>query len=197
MGKDGGVANTNILWHAGKLMALEEGHMPFEVDPRTLDSHGYVTEYRGRVTAHPKIDPDTGEMVWFGYSTGETPLNATVSYGVTDVAGNVVRRDDFQVPYSSMVHDFLVTGDHALFPILPLTGSLQRAMSGGPAYAWEPDKGARLVRWTLDLSDQTNQIGPSALLGHRYTVAAARAQPAGSFNGMQPSASRTSPSDQT
>jgi Ti-type conjugative transfer relaxase TraA len=40
-------------------------------------------------------------------------------------------------------------------------------------------------------------VGPSALLGHRYTVAAARAQPAGSLSGMQPSASRTSPSDQT
>ncbi|HEY5107495.1 MAG TPA: carotenoid oxygenase family protein [Caulobacteraceae bacterium] len=221
MGKDGGVANTNILWHAGKLMALEEGHMPFEVDANTLESRGYVAEYRGRVTAHPKIDPRTGEMVWFGYSTGDMPLNATVSYGVTDAAGKVVRRDDFEAPYSSMVHDFLVTGEHALFPILPLTGSLQRAMSGGPAYAWEPEKGAfvgvmarnasvetirwfetkacyvfhpmnaweadgkiyadvmeyetaplfpntdgsrnkdggaRLVRWTLDLLDQTNQI---------------------------------------
>jgi hypothetical protein len=41
------------------------------------------------------------------------------------------------------------------------------------------------------------QTGLSALLGHRYTVAAAMAQPAGSFSGMQPSASRTSPSDQT
>jgi carotenoid cleavage dioxygenase len=221
MGQDGGVANTNILWHAGRLMALEEGHKPFELDPLTLESRGYVDAYRGRVTAHPKLDPDTGEMVWFGYSTGESPLNATVSYGVTDAAGTVVRRDDFEAPYSSMVHDFLVTKGHVLFPILPLTGSLQRAMTGGPAYAWEPqrgafvgvmardaevaairwfetqacyvfhpmnaweadgkifadvmeyetaplfpnadgsrnpNRGARLVRWTFDLSDTTNQI---------------------------------------
>jgi carotenoid cleavage dioxygenase-like enzyme len=139
---DGGVANTNIVWHAGRLLALEEGHKPFALDPLTLDSRGYAEDYRGRVTAHPKIDPDTGEMVWFGYSSGETPLNATVSYGVTDAAGKVVRRDDFEAPYSSMVHDFLVTQGHVLFPILPLTGSLERAMTGGPAFAWEPDKGA-------------------------------------------------------
>src|SRR5439155_11805181 len=31
---------------------------------------------------------------------------------------------------------------HALFPILPLTGSLERAMTGLPPFAWEPEKGA-------------------------------------------------------
>src|SRR5665213_714311 len=142
LGQDSGAANTNIVWHAGKLMALYEANKPFELDPLTLESRGYVDQYRGRVTAHPKIDPDTGEMTWFGYSTGEMPLNSTVSYGVTDAAGKVVRRADFEAPYSSMVHDFMVTKNHALFPILPLTGSLQRAMTGGPAFAWEPEKGA-------------------------------------------------------
>jgi carotenoid cleavage dioxygenase-like enzyme len=36
----------------------------------------------------------------------------------------------------------MVTQNHVLFPILPLTGSLERAMRGGPAFAWEPTKGA-------------------------------------------------------
>jgi carotenoid cleavage dioxygenase len=40
-----------------------------------------------------------------------------------------------------MVHDFIVTANHVLFPVLPLTGSMERAMKGKPAYAWEPDKG--------------------------------------------------------
>ncbi len=143
-GKDGGVANTNIVWHGGRLMALEEAHKPFELDPITLQSRGYVDEYAGRVTAHPKIDPKTGEMVWFGYSAGDMPFSNTVSYGVTDAKGRVVRRDDFEAPFSSMVHDFLVTDRYALFPILPLTGSLERAMRGGPPFAWEPDKGSHV-----------------------------------------------------
>ena len=41
-----------------------------------------------------------------------------------------------------MVHDFIVTENHMLFPVLPITGSMDRAMKGQPAYAWEPDKGA-------------------------------------------------------
>ena len=36
LAKDGGVANTNIVWHAGKLFALEEGHRPFALDPESL-----------------------------------------------------------------------------------------------------------------------------------------------------------------
>ena len=58
--------------------------------------------------------------------------------------GQVVRRDNFEAAHSSMVHDFLVTRRHVLFPILPLTGSLQRAMAGGPPFAWEPDKGSHV-----------------------------------------------------
>jgi hypothetical protein len=57
-----------------------------------------------------------------------------------------------------------------------------------------PARGSSLLREESGLNEHQ---GPSALLGHRYTVAAARAQPAGSLSGMQPSASRTSPSDQT
>ena len=155
VGKDSGVANTNIVWHAGRLLALEEAHKPFELDPVSLESRGYVEQYKGRVTAHPKIDPETGEMTWFGYSVGAGWFSKTMSYGVTDANGVVRRREDFEAPYSSMVHDFLVTRRHALFPILPLTGDLMRAMRGGPAYAWEPDKGAHVGVMARDAGVET------------------------------------------
>src|SRR6201989_1412773 len=65
---DGGVANTNIIFHAGRLLALEEAHLPTEIEPGTLATRGYQN-YQGRIagtfTAHPKIDPKTGEMVFF------------------------------------------------------------------------------------------------------------------------------------
>lgn len=125
-------------------MALEEGHMPTRLDPATLDTLGYAEPYKGRVTAHPKIDPVTGEMVWFGYGVGDMPFSTGMSYGVTAADGTVVRRDDFQAPFASMVHDFMVTQNHVLFPILPLTGSLERAMTGRPPFAWEPEKGSHV-----------------------------------------------------
>ncbi|MGY3408631.1 carotenoid cleavage dioxygenase-like enzyme [Bradyrhizobium sp. GM5.1] len=141
---DGGVANTNIIFHAGKLLALEEAHLPTEIDPGTLATRGYHN-YHGRVagsfTAHPKIDPVTGELVFFGYNAAG-PLTPALSYGSIDASGKATRFERFEAPYASMVHDFIVTENHVLFPILPITGSMERAISGRPPYAWEPDKGA-------------------------------------------------------
>ncbi|MGH7075631.1 MAG: carotenoid oxygenase family protein [Stellaceae bacterium] len=145
VGKNGGAANTNIVWHAGKLLALYEATLPFALDPETLAPGGYYdfagAFKDGRFTAHPKLDPETGEMVFFAYSAGGF-FSKTMLYGVIDKAGKLTRLDKFEAPYSAMVHDFLVTRHHVLFPILPLTGSMERAMSGKPAYAWEPGKGA-------------------------------------------------------
>jgi carotenoid cleavage dioxygenase len=107
VGVDSGVANTNIVSHADRLLALAGAHRPFELDPITLESRGYVEQYRGRVTAHPKLDPATGEMIWFGYSVGDRPFSNTVSYRVTDAEGRVMRRDDFEANFSSIAHDFL------------------------------------------------------------------------------------------
>jgi carotenoid cleavage dioxygenase-like enzyme len=141
---DSGVANTNIVFHAGRLLALEEGHAPIEIEQGTLAARGpcnYGGGIAGPFTAHPKIDPVTGEMVFFGYNaTG--PFTPTLSFGSVDASGIVTRFDRFEAPYASMVHDFIVTANHLLFPILPITGSLERARNGRPPYAWEPDKGA-------------------------------------------------------
>ena len=142
--RDEGVANTNIIFHAGRLLALEEGHPPTEIEPGTLGRRGYCN-YGGGIagpfTAHPKIDPVTGEMVFFGYNAGG-PFTPTLSFGSVDASGAVTRFDRFEAPYASMVHDFIVTENHLLFPVLPITGSMERAMAGRPAYAWEPEKGA-------------------------------------------------------
>src|ERR1700722_14329586 len=146
IGKESCVANTNIVWHAGKLLALEEGHQPFALEPHTLKSLGYVP-YAGtaqRFTAHPKIDPETGELVFFGYMAGEGFFSDKIAYGVVDKTGKVTRLDTFTAPFTSMIHDFFVTKSYVAFPVLPLTGSMERAMNGGPAFAWEPDKGSHI-----------------------------------------------------
>jgi carotenoid cleavage dioxygenase-like enzyme len=141
---DSGVANTNIVFHAGRLLALEEGHAPIEIEPGTLAARGpcnYGGSLSGPFTAHPKIDPVTGEMVFFGYNAAG-PFTPTLSFGSVNASGMVTRFDRFEAPYASMVHDFIVTENHLLFPILPITGSMERARNGRPPYAWEPDKGA-------------------------------------------------------
>src|SRR5882757_8748774 len=46
---DGGVANTNIIFHGGRLLALEEAHLPMEIEPGTLATLGSCN-YGGGIT---------------------------------------------------------------------------------------------------------------------------------------------------
>jgi len=140
------LANTHVVWHGHRLLALEEMHGAFEVDPQTLMPLGYQRfggKLEGPMTAHPKIDPVNGEMISFGYSTGG-PLTADMRLDVIDRDGKLLRSEHFMAPFPSMVHDFVVTQSHIIFPIFPLTGSMDRAQRGLPAYAWEPDRGTHV-----------------------------------------------------
>ena len=143
---DTGVANTHVLAHAGRLLALEEAHLPVRLDAIDLSTVGtedFGGALSGRFTAHPKRDPSTGQLVFFSYSaTG--PLSAGMSWGTVEADGCVSRFEIFESPYCSMVHDFGVTASRIVFPVLPLTGDLERAQRGLPAFAWEPGRGAFL-----------------------------------------------------
>jgi carotenoid cleavage dioxygenase-like enzyme len=145
------IANTNIVWHADRLLALEEAHAPFMLDPANLMPSGpdggyetYGNKLCGPFTAHPKLDPETGEMVFFGYSA-KGRFTKEVSIQTVDKAGKITRAEILEAPYSSMVHDFAVTRNWIVVPIFPLTGSMERAMSGKPPFAWEPDKGTHIA----------------------------------------------------
>lgn len=145
-GADWGVANTNILAHGDRLLALEEGHLPVEVDPATLLATGrcdFGGRCSGPFTAHPKTDPTTGELLYFGYNAAG-PFSPRIAFGSIGPDGRAGQRHEFEAPFASMVHDFMVTPNYVLFPILPLTGSMARVRSGLPPYAWEPDLGSCL-----------------------------------------------------
>ena len=141
-----GLANTACVWHAGKLLILEEGHRPFEVDPMTRDSIGSY-DYEGKLTtamtAHPKLDPVSGELVFFAYMASG-PFEPDVALHKVNKDGVLTESITIKTPYSAMVHDFVVTQNYVLFPIFPLTGSMDRAMQGQPPFAWEPEKGASI-----------------------------------------------------
>lgn len=140
--KTDGVANTNLVSHAGRLLALEEGHAPIRIDPDTLDTLGvwsFEGELPDNMTAHPKIDPETGEMVFFA-NFPRRDFSGTIELYVANRAGDLVRSRRITAPFASLVHDFAVTRNFIVFFVCPVTVSLERVRSGGPAIAWEPQK---------------------------------------------------------
>jgi carotenoid cleavage dioxygenase len=133
-GVDRAVVNTTPVWHAGRLFMTKEDSLAYEVNPHTLTTLGPWT-YGGKLrsqtmTAHPRIDPVTGEMFMFGYEA--TGLCTTdVSYFIADRDGNLKSEQFFRVPYCSLMHDFGLSEKWAVFPVFPTKSDLARVKSGG------------------------------------------------------------------
>jgi carotenoid cleavage dioxygenase len=134
-GMDRTVANTSPIWHGGRLFATKEDGLPYEVDPETLETRGRF-DWNGKlktrtVSAHPKIDPATGELLFYGYeASGDGSRD--MSFCVADKDGELVREEWFQAPYPGMVHDFAITEDYVIFPIFPTIVDVDRLKAGGP-----------------------------------------------------------------
>jgi all-trans-8'-apo-beta-carotenal 15,15'-oxygenase len=116
-------ANTGIVYHGGKLLALWEGGRPYRLDPLTLDTIG-PHSYEGKLgklnafSAHGKIDPRTGRYYNFG-------VRATLRGFALDLyaigpSGFLVQKGAFDVGWHPFVHDFALTEEHMVFFISPL-----------------------------------------------------------------------------
>lgn len=142
-----GVANTNLVWQAGRLLALEEGHAPIELDPASLDTIGrwsFHNKLPRNMTAHPKIDPESGEMLFFAnFPTGR--ISHDIELYVASPAGELIRAQSLTGPFAALIHDFAVTRDFIMVAFCPVTVSVRRAMAGRPLIAWEPERGTHVA----------------------------------------------------
>lgn len=133
--------NTYAFAHHGELYALREDSRPYRLDPETLETLG-VGDFGDlkstALTAHPKIDPVTGE--WWSYAVfagGEPTTDASLH--VFDMDGKLVREQWFHTPYPGLSHDWGITREHIVLPIMPLTADEARLRAGGDYYEYDPD----------------------------------------------------------
>jgi carotenoid cleavage dioxygenase len=134
------VANTSVEVNAGRLFALKEDAPPTQIDPVTLETKGFYDfggKYRSQTfTAHPKIDPVTGELITFGYeATG--PATNDVFFYIIDRNGVVTRETRLKMPYVSMIHDFAITEKHVIFPVFGYVTDLERLKAGKIHWHWD------------------------------------------------------------
>jgi carotenoid cleavage dioxygenase-like enzyme len=147
------VANTHIVEHAGRLLALVESGFPYEVD-RDLGTVG-PCDFGGRLTtamtAHPKTDPTTGELHFFGYS----PFPPYLTYHRLSAAGELVVSRPVDVAGPTMMHDFAITANHVVWLDLPIVFSAE-GLGGALPYVWDESYGARLGVMRFD--DPTGHV---------------------------------------
>lgn len=140
------VANTSVQAHAGKLFALKEDAHPYQIDPKTLETIGpwdFHGAYKSQTfTAHPKIDPVSGEMLTFGYeATGLA--SDDLFFTVIDRHGRVTRETRLKVPVVTTMHDWAVTQSHVIFPVYGYTTDIERLRAKKIHWAWD----RRLPSW--------------------------------------------------
>ncbi len=114
-------ANTNVLTHAGKTLALVEGGVANYELTDELDTVGtcdFDGTLAGGYTAHPHRDPTTGELHAVSYSFAR---GRTVQYSVIDTQGRARRTVDVEVSGSPMMHDFSLTEKYVVIYDLPVT----------------------------------------------------------------------------
>jgi all-trans-8'-apo-beta-carotenal 15,15'-oxygenase len=117
----GNAANTSVILHGGKLLALWEGGKPYELDPATLETVGEYS-YDGALksgqpfSAHPRLDPRTGHLYNFGVFGVPKPK---LHFYKIDPNGRMVANTSQYVGDYSMVHDFAITERHAVFILCP------------------------------------------------------------------------------
>jgi carotenoid cleavage dioxygenase-like enzyme len=133
-------ANTTPIVHAGKLMALKEDGPPLMMDPITMETFGF-SNFDGKMqnqtfSAHPKVDPVTGNLCNFGYAATGL-LTRDVSYMEVSPQGELLFETFFEVPYYCMMHDFAITADYAVFHLCPITSSWDRLKANKPHFGFD------------------------------------------------------------
>jgi carotenoid cleavage dioxygenase len=135
-------ANTATVRHAGRYFTMLEAAPPTEFDHElnTLGEHDFGGRLRGPMTAHPKVDPVTGEMLFFGYS----PASPYLRYHEVNAAGELVNSTEIDIPAPVMMHDFVITEHYAIFFDAPAVFDLDRMLKGGDPMSWQPENGTRI-----------------------------------------------------
>jgi carotenoid cleavage oxygenase len=137
--------NTNVIGHAGRTFAIvEAGARPYEltdeletVGPCDLDG-----TLPGGYTAHPKRDPETGELHAVSYFWG---WGNKVQYSVIGVDGRVNKLVEIEVGGAVSVHDMSLTERYAVIYDLPVVFDLDAAAAGASfPYRWDPSYHARV-----------------------------------------------------
>ena len=138
---DAGAANTSVIEHGGKIFALMETSHPYEMSP-DLDTLG-PCDFNGRLTtgmtAHPKEDPETGELHLFDYGV----MPPFLTYHRLSADGELITNFPVQVPGPTMMHDFAITKNHVVWLDLPVVFDRELVGHGMP-YQWNDKYTSRI-----------------------------------------------------
>ena len=112
-------SNTDVFVYDGDVMSLwyNAGH-PYRLDGKTLQTKGFFDiagRSHRRMSAHSKVDPHTGELLFFDY--GDEPPYLT--YGVANAQGKLIKEMAIDLPGPRLPHYIGVSRNYTVLHDLP------------------------------------------------------------------------------
>jgi len=165
------VANTNVVAHNGKILAMKEDQKPYAMDPHTLETTT-LFDWDGQMTAtsftaHPKIDFETGDLYGYAYAAKGEATDDIAFFGF-DKHGKKTWETWIKSPYPGMIHDCAISDNYMVLPLMPQVMSLDRIKQGGILFQWEPtyDQVYIVIPKGGDARDVRYFHAPNAMPGH-------------------------------
>ena len=147
--------NTNVLGHAGATWAVvEAGGFPVRIDDElnTIAHDPFGGTLKNAFSAHPHLDPDSGEMHAITYMG---TVQDRIWHVVLDRDGKVRREEPISVQHGPSIHDCMITKNYVIILDLPVTFSMRSLVAGHSfPYAWNPDHKARVGLLPREGSDE-------------------------------------------
>ena len=140
-----GGPNTNVAGFAGKTWAMvEAGGSPVELDYEleTIGRNNFDGTLPGAFTAHPKVDPASGEMHAMVYAWPQWLDH--VQYVVVATNGQVRKTLDIPLPGMTMMHDMSLTEKYVIIYDQPVIVDMNLLEKSNFPFAWNPDYGNRV-----------------------------------------------------
>jgi len=140
-------SSTDVIVHRGTaLTSFYQCGDLYRVDPLSAETLGKET-WNGRfpsdwgVSAHPKVDLATGELLFFNYSKTAPFMH----YGVVDDSGEVVHYVDIALPGPRLPHDMAFTRNYAILNDFPLFWDPELLKKNVHAARFHPDMPSRFA----------------------------------------------------
>ncbi len=139
-----GPANTNVVRHAGVTLALSDSAFPLAIsdDLERARVHDFDGDLASPMCAHPRVDPETGELVFFGADVFSPPFLRT---HVADAEGRLMQTEEIELPRAVLMHDFGMTATRLVVFDLPVVFDVDLGRTGRALpFRWMPEAPARI-----------------------------------------------------